>query len=806
MPTARSSSSSNSVARGRRRPGRGRRGARPARAPGRCARRRDRRGAGIARAPARARQLRARDRRERGSSPTRCSARLRVSRSSRRAASRCACRARWSSASRRSRFPTRTPPSLPEALLDYEAVRLFVERAGAVTPGFVLDETNAAAVARICHRLDGLPLALELAAARDRRPRRRRARRAPRRPLPAAAGREPHRADAPADPGGGARLELRAARRRRARPAAPPGRLLGRLHARGGGGRVRRRRARAGAGRRRARAAGREVARHRPRSASGARRYRLLETIRAYAAARLAEAGERAALSVRHADWLAGLVERDDSQLSGLDPERGNLRAALETLLAADPPAALRSLRARVAVLAPAHRALRGAALARRGARARARALAGAGARAAGSRRGRVPLGLRRRGGSASTTRTRRSRSRESSASPSWSGGRSTSAAASRSRARTVVRPRATTRRRSSVAREHRLAAPEAVSVYSLGVAAWVAGDLAVAESVSRRAPSSSPASGLRRDGAGAHQRRADRDAGPGAPGSAARLRGHAAAVRRGRAARSPPATSCSTGRTSPARPPTPRGARAPRGGAGPVRAGRERARSRRRLGAARESRRSPRGTSTEAVELFERVRALRARRGDRRGAALALVGLGHAAVAAGDYGRAETLLREAADTFRRAGDRWGLASTLWRTAELEQARDRLDQAEALLVQALEVVAETPNRRWRRSRGRTSQRSRSCAERMRERAICSSRRSTRSPPAVTSRASSTCATAFAASQSARKRAANSALARTGAVTNPRKGGTNERNACTGTRRGQRPGAAGRAARRAAAAG
>ena len=74
----------------------------------------------------------------------------------------------------------------------------------------------------------------------------------------------------------------------------------------------------------------------------GARRYRLLETIRAYADARLAEAGERAALSLRQAEWLARLVDRDDSQLSGLDPERGNLRAALETLLAGDPPAALR--------------------------------------------------------------------------------------------------------------------------------------------------------------------------------------------------------------------------------------------------------------------------------------------------------------------------------------------------------------------------------------------------------------------------------------------------------------------------------
>lgn len=65
-------------------------------------------------------------------------------------------------------LPDPARPVSPQALAAFEAVSLFVQRAAAVRPGFTVTSENAPAIAEICVRLDGLPLAIELAASRVR--------------------------------------------------------------------------------------------------------------------------------------------------------------------------------------------------------------------------------------------------------------------------------------------------------------------------------------------------------------------------------------------------------------------------------------------------------------------------------------------------------------------------------------------------------------------------------------------------------------------------------------------------------------
>jgi predicted ATPase/class 3 adenylate cyclase len=63
-------------------------------------------------------------------------------------------------------LPDLTHPPPLEALTQYEAVRLFFDRASAIAPEFIVTSKNARAVTQICRRLEGIPLAIELTAAR----------------------------------------------------------------------------------------------------------------------------------------------------------------------------------------------------------------------------------------------------------------------------------------------------------------------------------------------------------------------------------------------------------------------------------------------------------------------------------------------------------------------------------------------------------------------------------------------------------------------------------------------------------------
>ena len=232
-----------------------------------------------------------------------------------------------------------TPMDVPEAdgldpyaLLGFDAVRLFVERACTVQPGFVMTPSEADHVAQVCRRLDGIPLAIELAAARVKvlTPAALLERLDRRLPLLTAATR-----DAPER-----QRTLRATIEWSHELLAPEEQaLFARLAVFRGGWTLESAEAVVGADIDTLESlVDKSLVRVRPESG----RFWMLETIREFATERLDASEEAAALRDRHADHFRELAERTYPQL-GPDPraavrlleaEHDNLRAALDHLAA----------------------------------------------------------------------------------------------------------------------------------------------------------------------------------------------------------------------------------------------------------------------------------------------------------------------------------------------------------------------------------------------------------------------------------------------------------------------------------------
>ncbi len=227
------------------------------------------------------------------------------------------------------------------ALPQFEAIRLFIERAVAVKPDFVVTAANARSVVEICSRLDGLPLAIELAAARTK-------------VLPPAAMLDRLRRGLDLLTGGARDLP---ARQRTLRAAIAwsydllePGsrRLFERFGSFAGGGSLAEIEEVCGP----AAQIGVDVldalvdlvnqSLARQEDLDGEPRFFLLETIREFAQERLQSSGEAAEIHARHARAFVALVENAAPQLSGpaqrewldrLEREHDNVRAALNWAL-----------------------------------------------------------------------------------------------------------------------------------------------------------------------------------------------------------------------------------------------------------------------------------------------------------------------------------------------------------------------------------------------------------------------------------------------------------------------------------------
>jgi predicted ATPase/class 3 adenylate cyclase len=229
----------------------------------------------------------------------------------------------------------RLPPL--DRFTEYEAVRLFIDRAAASEPQFAVTSGNAPAVAQVCHRLDGIPLAIELAAARVKVL-----------TVEQIAARLDDRFRLLT---GGSRTALPRQQTLRAAMdwsydllSEAERVLLCRLSAFAGGWTLEAAEAVCAGG-------GVEASDildlltqlvHKSlvvaTTQSGEARYRLLETVRQYAQDRLLEWGEAADVRTRHRAWYLDLAERADARMRGpeetmwlnrLEVEHDNLRAAL---------------------------------------------------------------------------------------------------------------------------------------------------------------------------------------------------------------------------------------------------------------------------------------------------------------------------------------------------------------------------------------------------------------------------------------------------------------------------------------------
>jgi predicted ATPase/class 3 adenylate cyclase len=229
------------------------------------------------------------------------------------------------------------------SLAQYEAVRLFLDRASMAKPHFALTDQNAPAVAQICHQLDGIPLAIELAASRVKVM-----------SVDQIATRLDDRFRLLT---GGSRTALPRYQTLRAAIdwsygllLEPERRLLRRLSVFAGGWSLEAAEAVcAGEGLENWEVL--ELQAHLidkslvllEKAGAEEERYRLLGTIRQYAADRLVEAGEAGPTRDRHLEWFLAFAERASLELRGarqaewlerFEREHENLRAALEWSMA----------------------------------------------------------------------------------------------------------------------------------------------------------------------------------------------------------------------------------------------------------------------------------------------------------------------------------------------------------------------------------------------------------------------------------------------------------------------------------------